>query len=462
LLALIITLLLRFEVFVLNIFNNAISVTGGIPLYGEVNNSGAKNAAVAVAAAAMAVDGVCLLENVPAVGDVETLLRIEELVGAGIDCRTPGICEIDARYVIPTTVAPELYNKLRASYYLLGAMLGRFGYAKVAMPGGCDFGLRPIDLHEKGFRALGATVTNDGSWIEVKSDDARLKGAYVYLDTPSVGATINIMLAAVHADGLTTIDNAAREPHIIDVANFLNLMGAEISGAGSGTIKITGKDKLHGGTYTLIPDQLEAGTYLAAVMGTGGDVVLKNVIPRHLECIVSKLLEMGAEVADYGDAVRISRDPKKELRRTNVKTMPYPGFPTDMQPQITTLLTLARGTSIVTETVWESRFQYVEQLRKMGAKITVEGMRTAVIEGDGVLRAAAISAPDLRAGAAMVIAGLCAEGTTVISDVTNIERGYENIVEKLCALGAKVVRPHSSKVSSTKNEIGDKRILAMA
>ncbi|MDR0858881.1 MAG: UDP-N-acetylglucosamine 1-carboxyvinyltransferase [Oscillospiraceae bacterium] len=409
-------------------------ITGGNRLSGDIVVSGAKNAAVAIIAAAVMVSDVSVIENIPGIVDVEKLYAIVGSLGVRVRKLTCTSVELDCRDIRSFFAnCPEM-GELRASYYMLGALLGRFGYAKIAMPGGCNFGIRPIDQHVKGLEALGAKVSIGGGYITAEAD--KLTGARISLDVVTVGATINIMLAATMAVGQTIIENAAQEPHIVDLANFLNACGAKIRGAGTNTIRITGVSQLEGRTYAIIPDQIEAGTYLAAVTGTGGDVVIRNVIPRHLMCITSKLIEMGAEVEDLGDAVRIKR--LEPLRRANVRTMPYPGFPTDMQPQITALLCLARGTSIVTEGVWDDRFRYVDQLARMGAHITVKDGRTAVIEGSGRLEAAPLIATDLRAGAAMVIAGLCAKGTTYIEEIRFIERGYEDMVNKLRGLGADI------------------------
>jgi len=421
-------------------------INGNRTLNGEVTISGAKNSAVAIIAGALAVDGECVLENIPAVGDVSTILQIFEKIGVAVYHLSDYNYCLDARYITSSTAPQELYRKNRASYYILGALLGRFGYAKVGVPGGCDFGFgssgRPMDYHFKGFEALGAKVTTSGGWITVESN-GRLKGARMYLDFPSVGATINIMLAAIHAEGLTIIENAGMEPHIVDLANFLNSMGADISGAGTNTIRIRGVEKLHGGTYTILPDQIEAGTYIAAVAGTGGDVIVKNVIPRHLMCFTTKFEEIGVTIENLENDVRVKRDPMIRLRHTNVKTAPYPGFPTDMQPQMATLLALAEGRSIVTEDIWDNRFEYVKQLQNMGANITINN-RIAVIEGVRKLSGAPVAASDLRAGAALVIAGLCADGVTIVDDILKIERGYENIVAKLQNLGADIQRKTST------------------
>lgn len=413
-------------------------ITGGNRLSGEVTISGAKNAAVAILPAVILSDDVCRIENIPNITDVNTMAHILQDMGAGVRSVNSTTLEIDPR-TVRTHVAPyELVRQMRASYYLLGALLGRYHHAVVGMPGGCNFGVRPIDQHLKGFMALGATYTLDGGMVDVMADD--LVGNHIYLDVVTVGATMNIILAAVKAKGLTVIENAAREPHIVDLANFLNSMGADIRGAGTDVIKIHGVEHLHGTTYSIIPDQIEAGTYMVAAAATSGDVLIKNVIPKHLESITAKLEEMGVNVEEFDDAVRVSRS--GSLNKCNVKTMPHPGFPTDMQPQIAVLLSIAHGTSIITEGVWDNRFRYVEELRRMGAQISVDS-RLAVIEGVDHLVAAPVKAVDLRAGAAMVIAALCAQGTTQIEDIQYIERGYDRIVEKLCALGADIRRIES-------------------
>ena len=415
---------------------NKYIIHGGRPLMGEVTISGAKNAAVAIIPAALLVDGVCRIENIPQISDVTLLFSILEELGARVRVLNRHTVEIDSRHVHSTQPSFELVRRIRASYYLLGALLGRFGKATVAMPGGCNFGVRPIDQHVKGFRAMGAEVT-EGNLVQAVAKGGRLTGAAVYLDMVSVGATMNIMMAAALAEGTTTIENAAKEPHIVDLANFLNAMGAEIMGAGTDVIKIRGVKELHGGTYSVIPDQIEAGTYMAAVMATGGSVLVRNVIPKHLECITAKLIEMGAQVEEMDDAVRVSRT--GPLRRINIKTLPYPGFPTDMQPQLAAALCLAEGTSIITEGVWDNRYRYVEELRRMGAKIQVDG-KVAIIEGVSELTGAKVRSCDLRAGAAMVIAGLAAKGVTEVEEIAYIERGYDNIVEKLQGLGADIRR----------------------
>ena len=411
-------------------------VQGGTPLFGEVEISGAKNAAVAIIPAALLVDGVCRIENIPQISDVTLCLKILENLGANIRSINRHTVEIDCRHIHSTRTNYDLARRIRASYYLIGALLGRFGQAEVAMPGGCNFGgVRPIDQHVKGFTTLGAKVTVEGGFIRAATETGRLKGANVYLDVVSVGATMNIMMAAVMAEGITVIESAAKEPHIVDLANFLNSMGANIRGAGTDTIKIHGVERLTGGSYAIIPDQIEAGTYMAAVAATGGQVLVKNIIPKHMDCITAKLVEMGVEVEENEDTLLVRRSGK--LQRTNVKTLPYPGFPTDMQPQITAVLTLAEGTSLVTESVWSSRYRYVDELKRMGAKIQVDD-KTAVVEGVEYLTGAPIQASDLRAGAARVIAALAAKGRSEITQVHYIERGYEDIVSKLQALGADI------------------------
>ena len=411
-------------------------VQGGHPLFGEVRISGAKNAAVAIIPAALLVDGVCRIENIPQISDVTALLKILEQLGANVRFLNRSDVEIDCRHIATTQVSQELAHKIRASYYLIGALLGRFGEAEVSMPGGCNFGgVRPIDQHVKGFAAMGAEV-REGDFICAKASGDRMKGANVYLDVVSVGATMNIMMAAALADGTTVIENAAKEPHIVDLANFLNSMGANIKGAGTDTIRIFGVDKLHGGTYAIIPDQIEAGTYMAAVAACGGQVLVRGIIPKHMDCITAKLQEMGVQVEEQDDTLLVRRSGK--LRRTNVKTLPYPGFPTDMQPQITAVLALAEGTSLVTEGVYgANRFKYVDELKRLGAHIQVDG-KVAVVEGVKQLVGAPIQACDLRAGAALVIAGLAAQGTTELSHINYIERGYEDLVGKLRAVGADI------------------------
>ena len=411
-----------------------IVVCGGKKLHGEVSISGAKNAAVAIIPAAILVDGVCIIENVPNIRDVHVIVGIMEHMGAKIEFLDKYTLKVDCSCMDKQTAPQEMVRKMRASYYLLGALLGRFNKAEVAMPGGCNFGSRPIDQHIKGFRALGAEVSCEGI---VKASAKELAGSSVYLDIVSVGATINVMLAAVLAKGNTTIENVAKEPHIVDVANFLNAMGADIKGAGTDVIKIRGVEKLKGGTYSIIPDQIEAGTFMIAAAATGGDILVKNIIPKHMESVSAKLIEIGAKVTELDDAIHVVGT--DEIKNANVKTLPYPGFPTDMQPQIVSLLSIASGTSVVTESVWDSRFQYVDELRRMGADIRVDG-KTAVINGVNRLEGAVVNATDLRGGAGMVIAGLIAKGTTEIHEIQHIDRGYEKMEEKFKALGADIRR----------------------
>ena len=410
-------------------------INGGTTLHGEVEISGAKNAAVAIIPAALMVDGVCRIENLPQISDTDMLLTILSELGARVRYINSSVVEIDCTDVHLQDAPYELMRKIRASYYLIGAMLGRFGSAKTTMPGGCNFGVRPIDQHIKGMTALGAAVDVKNGFVYADAAGGRLHGARIYLDKVSVGATMNIILAATLAQGRTIIENAAREPHIVDLANFLNSMGADVRGAGTDTIKVNGVEQLHGGTYTIIPDQIEAGTYMAATAAVGGEVLIKNVIPKHLDCITAKLREMGVTVEEYGESVLVRSTGR--LRRANVKTQPYPGFPTDMQPQIGVALAVAEGTSVITEGVWDHRYKYINELRKMGAAVTVDG-RVAVVEGVETLRGASVDACDLRAGAAMVIAGLCARGVTLVEDIQFIERGYENFVGKLRLLGADI------------------------
>ena len=410
-------------------------ISGGKPLHGEVEISGAKNAAVAILPAALLVDGVCRIENVPNISDVTMILGIMRDLGANVRMINQTTVELDCSHVYKQNVPYELARQIRASYYLIGALLGRFGRAEVPPPGGCDLGVRPIDQHLKGFSAMGAEIQVENGFIYAASPTGRLHGAQIYLDVVSVGATMNILLAAALADGLTIIENAAKEPHIVDLANFLNSMGADIMGAGTDVIKVRGVEKLRGGFYSIIPDQIEAGTYMAAVAAAGGEVLIKNVIPKHLDCITAKLVEMGVDVEEQDDAVLVRRD--GPISRVNVKTMPYPGFPTDMQPQIAAVLCLAQGTSVLTEGVWENRYRYVDEFRRMGAHIQVDG-KVAVIEGVEQLTGAPVHACDLRAGAAMVIAGLSAKGVTEVDGIYHIERGYETLVEKLSAVGADI------------------------
>lgn len=425
-----------------------IVINGGKRLCGEVNISGAKNAVVAIIPATILAQDVCRIENIPNISDVTMMIRILHQMGADIHVINKSTIEIDTRHVNSFIVPHEMTKHLRASYYLIGALLGRYNRARVAMPGGCNFGVRPIDQHIKGFKFLGAEVSVDNAIVDARAD--QLVGSSIYLDVVTVGATVNIMLAAVKAKGLTIIENAAKEPHIVDLANFLNSMGADVRGAGTDVIKIHGVDSLHGCTYSIIPDQIEAGTYMVAAAATRGDVLIKNVIPKHLESISAKLIECGAELTEYDDAIRVKADGRP--KKCNIKTMPHPGFPTDMQPQMATLLALAEGTSIISESVWDNRFRYADQLIRMGAQIQVDG-KMAVIEGVEKLKGAPIKATDLRAGAAMLIAGLVAEGTTEIEDIEHIERGYENYVEKLTALGADIKKVRIPDQFSASNAV---------
>lgn len=410
-------------------------INGGHELFGEVNISGAKNAAVAIIPAALLAEDTVRIENIPQISDVHLIIEILSRMGAEIKVVNKNTLDINTTNINYQSIPYELTSHFRASYYLIGAMLGRFSKADVALPGGCDFGVRPIDQHVKGFKMLGAQVDIIDGVVCAKAE--KLVGTPVYMDVVSVGATINIMLAAVKARGLTVIENAAKEPHIVDLANFLNSMGADVRGAGTDVIKIRGVEKMHGCTYSIIPDQIEAGTYMVAAAACGGDVLVKNVIPKHLESITAKLEEAGAEVIEYDDAVRVTRF--KALSKCNVKTMPHPGFPTDMQPQMAVLLSIANGTSILSESVWDNRFQYVQQLLRMGADIQVDG-KVAVIVGVPRLDGTTVRATDLRAGAAMIIAGLVAEGVTTVEDTIYVERGYEDVVEKFSALGADIKR----------------------
>ncbi len=422
-------------------------INGQVPLNGEVKISGAKNAAVAIIPAVILSDGICRIENVPNINDVTLMAHILEQMGASVKMINKSTFEIDARNVHSHVASFNFVRNMRASCYLLGALLGRFHKASVALPGGCDFGVRPIDQHLKGFSALGAVNSVESGLVNVTAE--RLVGDTVYMDVVSVGATINIILAAVKAEGTTVIENAAKEPHIVDLANFLNSMGAEISGTGTDSIKIKGVNHLNGTTYSIIPDQIEAGTYMVAAAATGGNVIVKNVIPKHLEAITAKLQEIGVDVQEFDDSVRVCSC--GSFNKCNVKTMPHPGFPTDMQPQITALLSMANGTSIVNENVWDNRFRYTDELNRFGSKISVDG-KIAVIEGVSELVGTSVRAMDLRAGAAMIIAGLAACGTTIIEDINHIERGYENIVEKLTGLGAdikKVYEPEEEPILSS-------------
>ena len=413
-------------------------IRGGLPLNGTVSISGAKNAAVAILPAALLVSGKCRIENVPDISDVRILLDILEGMGARIDTHEQHVVEIDCSEVHCSEPDAGLVRQMRASYYLMGALLGRFGKAHVALPGGCNFASRPIDQHIKGFLVLGADVDETEDYVALKPGQEGLRGGRISLDIASVGATVNIMLAATLLPGQTVIENAAKEPHIVDLANFLNTMGARITGAGTDTVKIRGVNALHSGTYTIIPDQIEAGTYMAAVAATGGNVLVTNVIPKHLECITSKLQEMGAKVIGYDDAVRVMRAGK--LRRTTVKTQPYPGFPTDMQAQVCVCMALAEGVSRLTESVYETRFfGYCTELESMGANIHITG-KTATVQGVEQLYGSSVCAHDLRAGAALVIAGLAASGVTSVDQIHFVERGYEDLIGKLTALGADIKR----------------------
>lgn len=412
-------------------------INGGKRLEGVVDISGAKNSVVAILPATLLAEGPCRIENIPNISDVTCMLEMLEAMGARIRAINPHTYEIDTSVISSYTVPYELTRHLRASYYLLGALLGRCSKARVAMPGGCDFGgVRPIDQHLKGFEMLGATVSmEENAFVHARAD--HLTGNSIYMDVVSVGATMNIMLAAVKARGLTVIENAAKEPHIVDLANFLNSMGADVRGAGTDVIKIRGVERMHGCDYSVIPDQIEAGTYMAAVAACGGDVLVRNVVPKHLESIIAKLVEAGVTVEEHDDSVRVIAD--KPLSKVNIKTMPHPGFPTDMQPQMAAALTLANGTSIVSEGVWDSRFKYVDQLTRMGAHIEVNG-KVAIIQGVDHLNGCPVKAYDLRAGAAMIIAGLAAVGHTEVENIIFIDRGYENVVEKFSALGADISR----------------------
>ena len=410
-------------------------IKGGNPLVGEVEIGGAKNAALGILAAAIMTDETVVIDNLPDVQDINVLLEAISVIGARVDRISRHKVAINGSMIGQVSVDYEFIKKIRASYYLLGALLGKYKRAEVPLPGGCNIGSRPIDLHLKGFKALGATTSIRNGSIVAEAE--KLKGTHIYLDMVSVGATINIMMAASMAEGYTIIENSAREPHVVDVANFLNSMGANIKGAGTDVIRIRGVQKLHRAEYSIIPDQIEAGTFMFAAAATRGDVMVKNVIPKHLEATTAKLVEIGCEVEEFDDAVRVVAS--KRLNSTNVKTLPYPGYPTDMQPQMTTALCLAEGTSIITEGIWGSRYRYTEELTRMGANIHVDGA-IAVVEGVRELNGAPVRAHDLRAGAAMVIAGLAAKGVTEVEQVQNIERGYETLVEKFVALGADMYR----------------------
>ena len=411
-------------------------ITGGTPLKGEVTISGAKNAAVAILPAALLINGTCTINNLPNISDVKIYCEILESLGAKIHWNSTNEITIDSRNINTTESPLDLTSKFRASYYLLGSLLSRKGSATVGMPGGCNLGARPIDQHIKGFELLGANVEVGKGTITAKAKC--LNGAHIYMDVVSVGATINIMLASVLAKGTTTIDNAAKEPHIVDVANFLNTMGADIRGAGTDVIKINGVEKLHGNaTYSVVPDQIEAGTFMLAAMASKGDLLIKNCITKHLESVTAKVIEIGGQVEDFGDSIRVSCS--KRPSKATIKTLPYPGFPTDLQPQMGVVLSIANGTSRIIESIWESRFQYTDELNKMGANITAQG-KSAFFEGVDKLYGSPVYSTDLRAGAALIIAGIIAEGTTEIYNLEHIDRGYENIEEKFRSLGAKIER----------------------
>lgn len=412
-------------------------INGGKPLHGEVTVSGAKNAAVAIIPAALLIDGVCKIENIPNISDVLILKDILMQLGADVSFEDKNTIIIDSRNVHTYIASYDMVSKMRASYYLLGALLGRFKRAEVSFPGGCDFGFRPIDQHIKGFEAMGAVVGIEHGAVKASAD--KLTGGHIYLDVVSVGATINLILAAVKAEGITTIENAAKEPHVVDVANFLNAMGANIKGAGTDVIKIKGVSTLKGGAvHSIIPDQIEAGTFMIAAAATKGDVIVQNVIPKHMESLTAKLIEMNIKVFEGEDWIRVTAA-DREIHKANIKTLPYPGFPTDLHPPATVLLCQAEGTSTITEGIWDLRFQYVDELKRMGAHIKVEG-RMAVIEGKSILSGAPIKATDLRAGAAMVIAGLIADGRTELHDINYIDRGYEDFESKFQKLGADIER----------------------
>lgn len=424
----------------LEIIMEQYAIKGGVPLVGEIEIGGAKNAALAILAAALMTDDTVLIENMPDVRDTNIMLHAMESIGVvdkRIDRHT---VRLNASHIENHSIADDFVKKIRASYYLLGALLGKYKHAEVALPGGCNIGSRPIDQHIKGWKALGAEVKIEHGLIKARAE--HLRGSHVYMDVVSVGATINIMMAAVMAEGQTIIENAAKEPHVVDLANFLNSMGANVKGAGTDIIRIKGVSRLHGTEYAIIPDQIEAGTFMFAAAITKGDITIKNVIPKHLESITAKLVEIGCDVEESDDAVRVAAS--RDFMHTQVKTLPYPGFPTDMQPQISVTLTLAKGSSIVTESIFENRFKYVDELIKMGADIKVEG-NAAFITGVPKLTSANISAPDLRAGAALVLAGLAAEGITTVDDIKYIERGYEDFHVKLRMLGAQIEKVESDR-----------------
>ncbi|MBO7395448.1 MAG: UDP-N-acetylglucosamine 1-carboxyvinyltransferase [Ruminococcus sp.] len=422
-------------------------IKGGRRLEGEVTISGAKNAAVAILPAVILSDEPCVIENVPSISDVNICIQILEEMGAGVEAVGTDAYRIDPTTINKVCVPYEYARKMRASYYFLGALLGKYNKARVSMPGGCPLGDRPIDQHLKAFSALGAEYTLSQGMIDLRAD--KLRGAQIFFDVVTVGATMNAMLAAVKAEGLTIIENAAKEPHIVDLANFLNSMGANIMGAGTDVIKVRGVEHLHGTAYSVIPDQIEAGTFMVAIAATKGDAIVKNVIPKHLESITKKLEKIGVNIEQFDDSIRVWVD--GPLVKANIKTAPHPGFPTDMQSQIATLLTLAEGTSIITENIWEQRFRYVDELRRMGADITVNG-KVALIEGTGKLMGAPVKACDLRAGAALIIAGLAASGVTEIEDIFHIERGYDCMEGKLRAMGADIEKVSVPDKPNAKSE----------
>ena len=415
-------------------------IKGGNPLYGEVEIGGAKNAALAILAAAIMTDETVTIDNLPNVRDINVLLQAIEEIGAHVERVDIHKVKINGSFIRGVNVDNEFIRRIRASYYLIGALLGKYKHAEVALPGGCDIGSRPIDLHMKGFRSMGADIDIAHGLVIARAKE--LKGTHIYMDKVSVGATINIMMAAAMADGKTVIENAAKEPHVVDVANFLNSMGANIRGAGTDVIRIVGVEKLHATEYSVIPDQIEAGTFMFAVAATGGNVLVKDVIPKHLEATTAKLLEVGCQVEEFDDSVRVISD--GHLKHTQVTTLPYPGFPTDMQPQMAVLLGIAEGTSTVTESIFENRFKYVDELTRMGADIKVAS-NIAIISGVKRYTGARVNAPDLRAGAALVIAGLAADGITVVDDIYYIQRGYEALEEKLTKIGAKIARVEDEK-----------------
>lgn len=410
-------------------------IKGQKRLSGEVFISGAKNAVMAIIPAAIIAEGISIIENLPCIEDVTCFIKTLENLGIKCELLNENSLKIDSTNIKSSIAINDDVKKIRASYYLMGALIGRFKKVQVALPGGCNFGSRPIDQHIRGFKALGIKVLVENNIV--KLDGSNIRGATIYLDMVSVGATINIMLAAVLAEGITVIENAAKEPHVVDTANFLNMLGAKVTGAGTDIIRITGVEKLHGGEYMIIPDQIEAGTYMIASAITGGDVYIKNIIPKHMDSLSAKLSEMGCKIEEGDDYIRVISD--KNLIATNIKTMVYPGFPTDLQPQMTTLLSLAKGTSYLTENVWENRFQYIDELKKLGADISLEG-RVATIKGIEKFKGCNVKATDLRAGAAMILAGLSAEGSTTITNTKYVDRGYEKIEYKLKALGADIER----------------------